>query len=424
MKPLVLLLSLVLSGSVAAGAGEENTPSPAQLRIEAAEKILQKQPNRYQALNDLALALVRRARETGDDTYFHQARVAVESSLRIQPGNFEAQQAEVALLLGEQKYRAALEAAQALNHRMPDALLTWGYIAEAEAALGDYQQAEEAAQWMMNLRPGNLPAYLAGAALRQDWGDVDGALDFLSKALQQTPPFETEESAWILTRMARFHRQAGRPGTSEVLLQQALKTFPDYYLSLEELAEVRLAQHRYPAAVQLLDQRNRRFASPSSRLLAAEALERGGRPAEANRMYTEFERAARARISLPNNANGELIAYYVEHAHQPQEALRIARLEMESRHDVWTLDAFAWALYANHHYPEACQQIEKALAVGTRDAVLFYHAGAIEAASGKRAEAVRYFERSLDLNPTSDVAEAARRAVNQSGNYTAVRFSQ
>lgn len=130
-------------------------------------------------------------------------------------------------------------------------------------------------------------------------------------------------------------------------------------------------------------------------------------------MYAEFERAARVQITLPDNANVGLIAYYAEHARRPQEALRIARLEMESRHDACTLDAYAWALYANGQYTEAGRQIEKALAVGTRDAVLFYHAGAIAAACGKGAEATRYLQQSLDLNPTSEVSEAARWGSNQ-----------
>jgi hypothetical protein len=43
--------------------------------------------------------------------------------------------------------------------------------------------------------------------------------------------------------------------------------------------------------------------------------------------------------------------------------------------------------------------------------VLYYHAGAIEAAYGKRAEANRYMQASLDLNPKSEVSVAARRAV-------------
>jgi tetratricopeptide (TPR) repeat protein len=413
MKALVFALALAICASGAV-ASEGGSPSPAELRIAGAQKVLQKQPNRYQAYNDLAMAFVRRARETGDDSYYEQARAAIASSLKIMPENFEAQQAQVDLLLAEHRYRPALEQARALNHLMPDAVLIWGYMAEAEAALGDYQQAEEAAQWMMNLRPGNLPAYLTGAELRQDWGDIDGAEEYLSKALQQTPPFESEQTAWILTRMASLLRQSGRPDAAESLLQKALKTFPDYYVSVEELAQVRLDQRLYPEAAEMLEKRNQKFPTPMSQLLAARAYEGAGRAADAAKMYAGFEREARAQIAQPNNANVELIDYYADHARQLQEALRIARLEIENRHDVRALEAYAWALYANGHYAEALQQIEQALEIGARDAVLYYHAGAIESAFGKKAEASHYFQESLDLNPASEVSDAARRAVTQS----------
>lgn len=411
MRALVFAALVAISASAAAAAIEVASPSPAKLRIEAAQNALQKQPTRYQSYNDLAVALVQRARETGDKSYCEQAQVAIANSLRLQPANFEAEQAQVDLLLAERKYRDALEEARALNHRMPDAVLVWGYLAESEAALGDYQKAEEAAQWMMNLRPGNVPAYLTGAILRQEWGDIDGAEEFFGKALQQTPPFETEETAWILTRMARLLRKSGRPEEAAGQLQKALKAFPDYYLSLEELAEVRIAQHRYPDAVELLEKRNRSFPSPLSELLAAQVYERDGRQSDAAKMYAKFEHDARAQVTFSDNDNLDLIAYYGDHAHQPQEALRIAHLEIENRHDVWTLDAYAWALYANGQYAEAHQQIEKALAIGTRDAVLYYHAGAIDQALGKKAEASRYLRQSLDFNPASEVSEAARRAV-------------
>jgi tetratricopeptide (TPR) repeat protein len=423
MKTLMYVLILAFSVSYAAGAAEGGSPSPAELRIQAAQKALQTQPNRFQDYNDLALALVRRARESGDVAYYPQAGAAIEKSLRIKPENFEAKQAYVELLLAEHQCRQALEEARRLNHRMPDAVLVWGYMAEAEAALGDYPAAEEAAQWMMNLRPGNLPAYLTGAALREDWGDMDGALEFLSKALQQTPPFETEETAWILTRMAKLLRQSGRPAAAEALLQKALKSFPEYYLAREELAEVRLAQNRYADALGVVGLLHDSARSPLMLLLAARAHKQAG-TAEADKMYREFERAARGQIALPDNANVELIIYYAEHANQPEEALRIARLEMENSHNVRTLDAYAWALHANGQYAEANRQIEKALAVGTRDAALYYHAGAIAAALGNDAEARRYWQQSLDLNPTSEVSEAAHRAVAQFGKYTAVKYAQ
>jgi tetratricopeptide (TPR) repeat protein len=413
-------LAIFLAVSVSpAGAAETPSLSPAELRIEAVHNALQNEPSRYQSYDELAEAFVRRARETGDKSYYEQAHQAIENSLKLKPDNFEAEQARVDLLLSEHKFGDALEEAQALNHRMPDAILVWGYMAESHAALGEYQKAEQAAQWMMDLRPGNIPAYLTGATLREDWGDIDGAEEFFSKALQQTPPFETEETAWILTRIGRLLRRSGRTEDAAAQLQKALKAFPDYYLSLEELAEVRMAEHRYADAVELLEKRNRTFPTPLSQLLAAQAYERSDRPADAAQMYAKFEQDARTQAGLSDNYNVDLIAYYVEHAHQPREALRIARLEMENRHDVWTLDAYAWALYANGQYAEARLQIQKALAVGTRDAVLYYHAGAIDRALGKKEEARLYLRKSLEFNPTSEVSEAARRAaVESSGSDT------
>jgi tetratricopeptide (TPR) repeat protein len=415
MRILILGLLLSVPATPAAWGADRGSPSPAELRIAAAQKVLQKQPDRYMAYNDLATALIRRARETGDKSYFQQAAAAVDNSRRLQPDNFEAGQAHVALLLGELKYTEALAEARALNHRMPDAVLVWGYMAEADAALGDYEAAEQAAQWMMNLRPGNLPAFVCGANLREDWGDLDGALDFLSRALQQVPPLETEETAWILTRMARLELQAGQPEKADPLLEQALKTFPDYYLSLEELAKVRMAEHRYSQATELVERRNRGFASAQSLNLEARALLLAGRTAEAEEKYADFERVARDQIEQFDNANLELVFYYAGQAHRPSEALRIARLEIERRHDVRTLDAYAWALYVNGQFDEARRQIEKALEVGARDAGLYYHAGTIEAAAGSKSAGLHYFQQSLELDPGSETADAARSALAQSG---------
>ena len=421
MKALFLALALAISGLGDVRAAEAPSASPAGIRIETVRKVLQKQPNRCQAYNDLAQALIRRARETGDNSYFGEAESAIQHALRIQPANFEAAAAHITLLLAQHRYGAALEEAKTLKRRVPDVVMVWGDIAEAEAALGDYPQAEEAAQWMMDVRPGNLPAYLMGAELREDWGDTDGALDFFDKALQQTPPLETEERAWILTRMARVHRRAGRAGAADSLLTEALNAFPNYYAALEERAEVRLAQNRNDEAVELMEQRNRTFPSPASRLLAARALDRAGRPEDATKMYAEFERGALAQVESPNNANVELIAYYVDCAHRPAEALRIARKQLESRHDIASLDAYAWALHANGQFAEAGRQIDKALSLGSCDAVLMYHAGEIYAALGKMAEAVAYWQKSIDINASSAAAESARREISRSSRLAASR---
>jgi hypothetical protein len=49
MRTLFLALSLAISGLGDLRAAEAPLPSPAEIRIEAARKVLQKQPNRCQA---------------------------------------------------------------------------------------------------------------------------------------------------------------------------------------------------------------------------------------------------------------------------------------------------------------------------------------------------------------------------------------
>ena len=76
--------------------------------------------------------------------------------------------------------------------------MTYGYIAEADIALGNYPEAEENAQWMLNMRPNNIPGLLIGAELRTLYGDAHGAIEFLNLAYSETSPTEVEDLAWIL----------------------------------------------------------------------------------------------------------------------------------------------------------------------------------------------------------------------------------
>jgi Flp pilus assembly protein TadD len=134
-------------------------------------------------------------------------------------------------------------------------------------------------------------------------------------------------------------------------------------------------------------------------------LELAGHSGEADRVYKEFEVQAEAESGGKDNANRELILYYADHSKQPSKALELARLELSWRHDIYTLDSYAWALHVNGQDREALRQIETALAVGIRDAKLFRHAGEIALSLGDFAGAQRYLQQAIDLNsPDSEPA--------------------
>src|SRR5947207_2332914 len=163
---MAVLACVSLAARGLAAQGTEPTPAqqsapapqatPAQQKMAWAEKTIQASPGKFQAYNQLALALVRRVRETSDLAYYSQAEEAVSQSLRLRPDNFEALKIQVSIMLGRQEFSQALERARALNRRAPDDVPVYGYTAEAEIALGDYDDAENAAQWMLDLRPGNV----------------------------------------------------------------------------------------------------------------------------------------------------------------------------------------------------------------------------------------------------------------------------
>jgi len=313
------------------------------------------------------------------------------------PNNFDAEKIQVSILLAEHDFPAALVLATALNKRVPDDVAIYGLLTDANAELGNYGEAETSAQWMLNLRPGNLPALTRASHLRELFGDLDGAYELMDLAYQSTAPTDTEQRASILTQMGHLRLASGNPDAAEKLLEQTLAALPGYPAALGELAKVRVTQKRYQDAVTLLRQRYETVPRPGNLYELAEALQSAGQDAEAKRAFAEFETKALAESGKKDNSNRELIFYYADHVQQPAKALKLAQQEFAWRHDVYTLDAYAWALHANGQDAEARKQIERALAVGIRDAKLLLHAGMINLTMGDVPAAERYLKQSAEL---------------------------
>jgi tetratricopeptide (TPR) repeat protein len=216
-------------------------------------------------------------------------------------------------------------------------------------------------------------------------------------ALQSTSPGEAEDAAWILSQVAHLDLSVGRITDAEMNLQQALLRFPGYHYALGNLAKVRIAQKRYDDAIVLLSQRYQAAPHAENLYDLAEALQLAGRTEEAKKAFAEFEQKSLLETDRGDNSNRELIFYYTDYAHQPFKALEVARREFARRHDVYTLDAYAWALHVNGEDQEARRQVEAALRVGIRDARLIRHAGEIALATGDRPAAQKYLQQAADL---------------------------
>ncbi len=410
MKRLTALLLIPIAALAALAQTTNSSPqeklSPAERSIAQAKRMIEKKPSNFEAYNALALALSRRARETSDVKYYAQAEEALKQSFSISPDNFDAARIHVWLLLGRHEFPTALEEAKILNKRMPDDVMTYGFLTDASIELGNYKDAETAAQMMLNLRAGNLPALTRAAYLRELFGDVEGSLELMNMALQSTAPGEVEDAAWILTQIAHLELAVGNTKAAENNLQQALTLFPGYHYALGNLAKIRIQQKRFDEAVELLQQRYRAAPHAENLFDLAEALQFAGRSEEARQAFAEFEQKSLLETNRKDNSNRELVFYYADYGHAPAKALEVARREFAWRHDVFTLDCYAWALHVNGQDQEARTQIESALSVGIRDSKLIRHAGEIALALGDKTAAENYLRQSAALN-TNESPRAA-----------------
>ena len=130
-----LLLIMTAAFAQSAAPTPANSLSPAEQSMAAANRMIEKNPKNFEAFNALALALSRRARETSDVIFYNQAEDTLKKSFEISPNNFDGERIRVWLLLGKHEFAAAREEGMKLNKRMPDDVMVYGFLTDANAEL-------------------------------------------------------------------------------------------------------------------------------------------------------------------------------------------------------------------------------------------------------------------------------------------------
>jgi tetratricopeptide (TPR) repeat protein len=187
-----------------------------------------------------------------------------------------------------------------------------------------------------------------------------------------------------MVHLGHLSLQQGKAADAEKVLQEALALFPDYHYALAGLGQVKLAQKEYAAAARHFQRRYELAAHPENLYDYADALAKAGRTEEARKAFEEFAGKALAESEKWDNSNRELVLYFADHARDPKQALQIAEREYARRKDVFTRDAYAWALFVNGRAKEAEAQYAAIRAVGTKDAKILARAAKVTPESAGR----------------------------------------
>ncbi len=345
-------------------------------RIAEAERVLQERPDDVGASLLLSDALLRQARVTGDGRLANRAEHLLTSVLRRSPGHYDALRLLSAVHLSQHRFREALDIAGRARDMRPDDAWNYGVIGDASIELGEYEDAFEAFDTMMTMRP-NGAAYARIAYARELKGHARGALEAMQMAVQSTTAHDPEAQAWYVAHVGELYLRMGNLDGAEREFARAGYIFPNYPYARIGQGKVLALRGDRAAALAIFSEQFARAPSLDLAARIGDLHAESGNRAEAERFYQLGEDLAGPGLA---QTEASLALFLAERDRKVPEAVKIAETVARTRHDIFTEDALAWAYYKAGRLDEAAAASKRALRTGTRDEKMLARAAVIQAA--------------------------------------------
>jgi tetratricopeptide (TPR) repeat protein len=232
-------------------------------------------------------------------------------------------------------------------------------------------------------------------------GDTKAAIDHMRRAvaIAVDSRMAKESIAWSQFTLGENYFQLGDLANAKAAYNDALKSYPDYHRALAGLARVSSAAGHLDDAIVLYKKAISVIPLPAYAAALGDVYAKSGNGGEAKKQFDLVEYIGRLNAFNQTVYNRELSVFYADHDIQLQKALELARKEFEVRHDIYTWDALAWALYKNSQTEQAAVAMKEALHLETNDALVLFHAGMIYERLGDAEKAKDYLQRAVALNP-------------------------
>ncbi len=370
--------------------------------VKSAMQTIERAPDSAAGYNELAMAYIRRARETGNFALNSKAEQAVDQALAKDKNDATARKLKASLQLTLHNFQEALEMGKRLQKDFPDDSFVWGVIVDAHTQLGNYDKAVDAAQRMVEAKP-NSQSYARAAILRGLHGDTPGAAEMFKLSARTADPADREAQAWALTQLGDLYWRNGMFDDAEKAYTEALSILPEYPNAMFGKGRTLASKGDLNGGRSLIAGAVERSPHTYSIIYLADVYAKMGSPDAAARLY---ELANNEKALGDTHDAHRMALYWADRGENLDESLKIAEEDYAELKDVYAADILAWSLYKNGRYAEAKEKSREALRIGTKDAVLLYHAGMIENALGNKGEAKRLLSSALDLNPAFDLIQA------------------
>lgn len=341
-------------------------------RIADMERRLAKQPDDVGAAVLLADALLRQTRVTGNAGLAFRAEELLKNVLKEAPAHYDANQMLGAVYLSQHRFREAIEVGERSRATRPHDPINNGMIGDAHLELGEYDEAFDAFDRMVQLRP-SAAAYARVAYARELQGNLTGALEAMTLAADATAGSDLEALAWHHSQIGELYLQLGRIHEAKQEFAIASQAFPGHPFAIVGYARTIEAEGDLNGALTLLRDLVERVPTADLHARIGDLLRRQGRHDEAEQSYALAEAAWRSDVPEP----AKLARFLAERGQNVAEAVRLAEDAAAHRRDIFTEDARAWTYFKAGRLADARKAIARALRTGTRDPDILAHARAI-----------------------------------------------
>ena len=346
--------------------------------------------------NNLGGALMQKARETADASYYTHAERAYQQALKLNPKSVDALTGLAWIDSGRHEFEKSIDWAHKALAVDPNSNDAYGLIGDAQVEIGDYDAAFTAYQQMLDIRP-DIASYSRGAHLLWLSNDKRKATWLMYKAVRTGAPY-AENTAWCQTQLALILFNSGGLLPAEQTLQSILKGTPNNYRALALMGRVKAAKKDYKAAIDCYQKSIAVVPQVDSLAALGDLFVLTGRKEEAEKQFALVD-----TIDKLNKANGvkggwQRALFLADHDRELPEALQEAQDEYATRKNVYAADTLAWCLFKSGRTQEAAAMIQKALKYNTPEALFSFHAGMIYAKLKDRRTASLCLGRALSMN--------------------------
>ena len=396
--------------------------------------IVQDQPK-----NPEAWLLLARAHKLQGD--LEQAKEKVAKALELKPDFLEARNFFYGLFLEAKDYDGAIKAIKGALRANDKDISNLISLGDVYVLKGDYVQAQNTFQKVVNLDPQKPQGYFRLGLLKREQKQPDQAMKYFDQALARDADFlpALQQEAAIYLGQKQLDKAV------EVVRQHLAKT-PKNPQIQQMLGGLLLVQKQPAAAVPVLEQAIASKPTPQTLrlLIAAYSQEpdqqlvisrleaRAAAPKappynflilsalyEAKKDYAkamDLYNQMLAKDLFPDLARNNLAFLLAEHFPTPENLERAVKLSTESLEEnpeePSFLDTMGWVLAKRGEYAKAKTYLEQATAKAPKNPALEYHLAWCEAKLGETAKAQELLKKALELKPDFPDRAAAQKLLD------------